>query len=176
MDERGHFYRFKRLHKEGMAVAVERDRFTSSNGGSSAKRMHEVLHLPDALPAKSYWRERFRSWWHRVERQWEPVVVNKHVDSVTMPKWIASAIFVSMLAFIATSWWRSSDQRDMLIELKTEIRIQKEFEAERAKEMKAQGELNKVYIDNMTNQLNVIKGLLTAQQLSAVESSRKGNN
>lgn len=159
-----------------MAIAVERTRSTSSNGGSPAKQMHEVLHLPDALPVKQHWRERVRSWWHRVERQWEPITVNKHVDSVTMPKWIASAILVSMLAFIATSWWRSSDQRDMLIELKTEMRIQKEFEAERTKEAKAQADLNKVYIDNMTNQLNVIKGLLTAQQLTAVENTRKGSN
>lgn len=138
--------------------------------------MQESVHLPDTLPAKQHWRERLRSWWYRFERQWEPVTVNKHIDSVTMPKWIASAILVAFLAFAATSWWRLSDQRDMLIELKTEIRIQKEYDAERAKEMKAQADLNKVYIDNMTNQLNVIKGLLTSQQLSLVETSRKGNN
>lgn len=102
--------------------------------------------------------------------------MNKSIDSVTMPKWIASAILVAMLAFMATSWWKLSDQRDMLIELKTELRIQKEFDAERTKEFKSQADLNKVYIDNMTNQLNVIKGMLTAQQQLTVEATRKGNN
>lgn len=177
MDERGHYERFKRLHRAGMSVAeVERGRFTSSNGRSSGKPMQDVLeHLPDSLPASRHWRERFRSWRHRLERQWEPIRVNKHIDSVTMPKWIASAILVSMLAFIATSWWRLSDQRDMLIELKTEVKLAKESEIERSKQLREQAELNKVYIDNMTAQLNVIKGMLSAQQLNVVEN-RKGSN
>lgn len=104
------------------------------------------------------------------------MTVNKHVDSVTMPKWIAIGILGSVLAFGAQSWWRASDQRDMLIELKTELRMAKEYEAERSKELKAQSELNKVYIDNMTNQLNVIKGMLSMQQLNAVEATKKGTN
>lgn len=102
--------------------------------------------------------------------------MNKSVDSITMPKWIASAILVSMLAFAATSWWRLSDQRDMLIELKTELRMAKEFESERTRQLNEQAQLNKVYIDNVTNQLNVIRGLLTAQQINAVDSARKGSN
>lgn len=102
--------------------------------------------------------------------------MNKSVDSVTMPKWIASAILVAVLAFGSASWWRASDQRDMLIELKTELRMAKEYEAERSKELKSQAELNKVYIDNMTNQLNVIKGMLSAPQLTAVEAAKKGTN
>jgi hypothetical protein len=177
VDERGHYERFKRLHKEGMALAqIERARPTSTNGSKNAHKMQDVLHLPDALPAGLRWRDHVRAWWHRLEKEWEPVRVNKQIDSVTMPKWIASAILVAILGVGATSWWRLSDQRDMLIELKTEIRIEKEFEAERSKEAKAQADLQKVYIDNMTNQLNVIKGLLTAQQLNAVESTRKGTN
>lgn len=102
-------------------------------------------------------------------------MVNKQIDSVTMPKWAVIAIFGAVLAFGAQSWWRASDQRDMLIELKTELRMAKEYEAERTKELKAQAELNKVYIDNMTNQLNTIKGMLNAQQMSAVENP-KGRN
>lgn len=158
-------------------VEVERHHSTSANGGSAKGNMQGVLHhLPDSLPPKQHWRERARSWWYRLESQWEPVTVNKHVDSVTMPKWIASAILVAMLAFAATSWWKMSDQRDMLIELKTELRIQKEYEVERSKELKQQAELNKVYIDNMTNQLNTIKGMLSAQQLSVVENTKRGTN
>lgn len=138
--------------------------------------MQDALHLPDAPPVRLLWRERLKAWWYRFEKEWEPVTVNKSIDSVTMPKWIASAILVAILAFMATSWWKLSDQRDMLIELKTELRIQKEFDAERAKEFKSQADLNKVYIDNMTNQLNVIKGMLSAQQQMTVEATRKGVN
>lgn len=102
--------------------------------------------------------------------------MNKSVDSVTMPKWIASAILGTVLLFGSASWWRASDQRDMLIELKTEIRMAKEYEAERTKQLKEQAELNKVYIDNMTNQLNVIKGMLSLQQMNAVEAAKRGDN
>lgn len=104
------------------------------------------------------------------------MTVNKSIDSVTMPKWIAIGIFAAVLGFGAQSWWRASDQRDMLIELKTELRMAKEYEAERGKELKTQSELNKVYIDNMTNQLNVIKGMLSAQQLTTVEAAKRGAN
>lgn len=111
----------------------------------------------------------------RLTKGWDPVVVNKQVDSITMPKWIASSILGAVLLFGVTSWVRSSDQRDMLIELRTEVRIAKEAEKEKAQELKNQAELNKVYIDNMTNQLNVIKGMLSAQQLNAVENNRRSN-
>lgn len=165
-----HFAHFRTAHRQSMALAqVEKQHSTSSNGSTSARTMHDVLHLPEQLPLGM----RIRVY---LKKGWDPITVNKHIESITMPKWIASAILVAVLAFAATSWWRLSDQRDMLIELKTEIRMQKEFEAERTKEFKAQTDLNKVYIDNMTNQLNVIKGMLTAQQLNVVESTRKGSN
>lgn len=139
--------------------------------------MQGVLdHLPDSLPAEQHWRNWLKARWFRFTKEWEPVTVNKQIDSVTMPKWIAIGIFTAILGFGIQSWWRSSDQRDLLIELKTELRMQKEFEAERTKQFKEQADLNKVYIDNMTNQLNVIKGMLSAQQLNAVDAARRGAN
>lgn len=160
-----------------MAVArIERAQITSSNGRDSGANMQGILHLPEALPLRLRLRDRLKSWWHRLEREWEPVTVNKTIDSVTMPKWIAISILGATLGFGVQSWWRASDQRDMLIELRTELRMAKEYDAERSKQIKDQSELNKVYIDNMTNQLNVIKGMLTAQQLTVVDASRKGNN
>lgn len=148
--------------------SIEHRRRTSSNGGSSAKQMQEVLHLPRRLP-----------WWMVVReylwKGWEPVTVNKSVDSITMPKWIAIGILGAVLTFGVQSWWRATDQRDILIELKTELRLAKEYEAERAKQLKEQAELNKVYIDSMTNQLNVIKGMLSQQQINAAEG-RRGSN
>lgn len=159
-----------------LAQPIDKTNFTQSNSYGAHRGMQGTTHLPESLPSKQHWREVFRNWWYRFEREWEPVVVNKSIDSVTMPKWIAIGILGSVLAFGAQSWWRASDQRDMLIELKTELRMAKEYEAERSKELKAQSELNKVYIDNMTGQLNVIKGMLSTQQLTAVEAAKRGNN
>jgi hypothetical protein len=167
-----HFTRFKRAHKRMALKSLGSTYTTSSNGGTSAKAMQGVLHLPDALPAKQHWRDAFRSLWYRFTREWEPVTVNKSIDSVTMPKWIAIAILTATLGFGIQSWWKSSDQRDMLIELKTELRLAKEYDAERARQIKEQNDLNKVYIDNMTSQLNVIKGMLSQQQLNAAEGRR----
>lgn len=172
MDGHRHFKRFKRAHKFSMALAQRIEQSPSTlppNGQGASKTLQEVKHLPDKLPL----------WYHIREylwKGWDPVVVNKHVDSVTMPKWIASAILVAMLGFGVSSWWRASDQRDMLIELRTELRIAKQHEAERAQELKEQAEINKVYIDNMTNQLNTIKGMLSMQQLNAIEQSQKRSN
>lgn len=98
--------------------------------------------------------------------------MNKSIDSITMPKWIAIGILGAILTFGIQSWWRASDQRDMLIELRTELRLAKEYDAERAKQLKEQAELNKVYIDNMTSQLNIIKGMLSQQQINAAEGRR----
>lgn len=156
--------------------SIEHKRHTSSNGGSTAKGMQNILHLPDTLPAKQHWRERLRAWWHRLERQWEPVTVNKSIDSVTMPKWIAIGILGAILTFGIQSWWRGSDQRDMIIELKTELRLSREYEAERARQMKEQAELNQVRIEAVTGELKTIKGMLSSQQMAALENAKRGNN
>lgn len=152
---------------------IEQPSPISSNGGSAKMALQGTIqrnfHLPDTLP---WW----MVWKIRLTKGWEPVTINKHIDSITMPKWVASAILVAFLGFAVTSWWRASDQRDILIELRTELKLAKEHEAERARELKEQAELNKVYIDNMTNQLNVIKGMLTAQERSAFERAQKGDN
>lgn len=175
MDEQAHFAKFKRLHRQGMAsvARIGKPHSTTSNGHSAQRAMQEPLeHLPDALPVEHRWRDRLRNWWYRFERQWEPITVNKSIDSITMPKWIAIGILGAILTFGIQSWWRASDQRDMLIELRTELRLAKEYDAERAKQLKEQAELNKVYIDNMTSQLNIIKGMLSQQQINAAEGRR----
>jgi hypothetical protein len=139
--------------------------------------MQEPLdHPPDALPTATHWRERFKNWWYKLEGEWKPVVVNKSIDSITMPKWIAIGILGAILTFGVQSWWKASDQRDTLIRLETQLQMSREFEAERSRQLKDQADVNKVYIDNMTNQLNVIKGMLSAQQMSAVEDRRRGAN
>lgn len=153
---------------------IEKPSPTSSNGGKVQTALQGIIqprkHLPDSLPWWMVWRI-------RLTKGWEPVTINKHIDSITMPKWVASAFLVAFLGFAAASWWRQSDQRDMLIELRTELKLAKEYEAERTKQLKEQAEINKVYIDNMTNQLNTIKGMLSAQEMDAMrQMQRKGSN
>lgn len=175
MNEQEHFAKFKRLHRQGMAsvARIGQPHSTTSNGHGTHRAMQGPLdHLPETLPVEQRWRNRMRNWWYRFERQWEPITVNKSIDSITMPKWIAIGILGAVLTFGIQSWWRASDQRDMLIELRTELRLAKEYDAERSKQLREQAELNKVYIDNMTSQLNVIKGMLSQQQINAAEGKR----
>lgn len=175
MDERGHFIKFKRLHQAGMAIANVDRRHSSSNGGSTADAVQGVLHhLPDALPPKQHWRDWFRSWWHRLE--WEQVRVNKSVDSVTMPKWVAVAILGAMLAFMAQSYWRSSDQRDMMIEMKTELRLAKEAKTIEDAERKAQTAEEKAWREIMHGNQKKIEGMLTQQQLDALDRIKRNGS
>jgi len=171
MNEQDHFARFKRAHKLGMSVAqnIVTPNLTS-NGNGHARKMHDPLHLPEALPFTVRIKEWFR---HQFGQGWEYVVVNKNVDSVTMPKWVASAILIAILGFGVQQWWARSADHDTMIEIRTELRLAKEADAERMRRVTEQGDMNKVYIDNMTNQLNMIKGMLSQQQMTSVERGTK---
>lgn len=169
-------FKFKRVHRQHRMSVVTQigNPNLTTNGHGNGHKMQEDRHLSEQLPLgmrlKSYWDK----YTLKLSKGWEPVVVNKSVDSVTMPKWVASAILVAVLGFGVSSWWRSSDQRDMLIELRTELRLAKERETEKSTELRNQANLNKVYIDNMTNQLNVIKGMLSQQQQSTIDRLNHG--
>lgn len=130
-------------------------------------------HLPDELPVEHYWRDQFRSWWYRLKRQWEPVVVNKSVDSITMPKWIAIGILGAIFTFGIQSWWRASDQRDMMIEMKTELRLLKESRAVEDAERKAQAAEEKAWREVMNGNQKMIQGMLSQQQREALETIRR---
>lgn len=105
------------------------------------------------------------------------MTVNKSIDSVTMPKWIASAILVAVLTFGAASWWRASDQRDMLIEMRTEQRIAKEAKTVEDAEKKAQSAEEKAWREIMHGNQKKIEGMLTQQQLDALERLKpRGQN
>jgi hypothetical protein len=174
VDERQHFDRFKDLHKQGMALAqVDNPNFTHSNGRSSSRKMQEVLHLPESLPAKQQWRDRLRSWWYRFAREWEPVTVNKSVDSITMPKWFVIAILTGAIGYGIQSSWRSADQRDMMIEMKTELRLAKEAAMAESAERKADSAEAKAWREVMNGNQKKIEGMLTQQQLDALERIKK---
>lgn len=169
-----HFANFKTAHRESMALAkVDRTRFTS-NGRSSANAMQDVMHLPDALPVKQALRDRLRGLWHRFEREWEPITVNKSIDSVTMPKWFVIAILTGAIGYGIQSSWRSSDQRDMMIEMKTELRLAKEAALAKDAEDKARAAEEKAWREVMNGNQKKIEGMLTQQQIDALERLKRG--
>ena len=100
-------------------------------------------------------------------------MVNKQIDSVTMPKWIAIGIFTAILGFGAQSLWRSSDQRDMMIEMKTELRLLKESRAVEEAERKAQASEEKAWREIMHGNQKKIEGMLTQQQLDALDRIKR---
>jgi hypothetical protein len=137
--------------------------------------MHDVLHLPRVLPAKQQWRDRFRGWWHRFEREWEPITVNKQIDSVTMPKWFVIALLTAAIGYGIQSSWRSADQRDMMIEMKTELRLAKEAQMAESAERKADSAEAKAWREVMNGNQKKIEGMLTQQQLDALERIKKAS-
>lgn len=106
---------------------------------------------------------------------WERVTVNKNVDSVTMPKWIAVAILTAFLAFMVQSWWARSADHDAMIRIETRLE-----EAVKAAE-KAQTEQNlrngdmQAWREVMNGKLSEIKGMLTQQQIEELNKSKRKN-
>lgn len=149
------------VHKRALRAAER----VETNG-----KLHGFLdaeeHLPDQLPL----RMRFREY---LLKGWDHVVVNKHVDSITMPKWIASSILATVLLFGVSSWWRASDQRDMLIEMRTEQRIVKEAKAAEDVERKAQVAEDKAWREIMHGNQKKIEGMLTQQQIDSLDRIKK---
>lgn len=105
------------------------------------------------------------------------MTVNKSIDSVTMPKWIAIGILGMVLTFGVQSWWKASDQRDMMIEMRTEMRIAKEAKMVEDAEKKAQVSEEKAWREVMHGNQKKIEGMLTQQQLDALERLKpRGSN
>lgn len=107
---------------------------------------------------------------------WERAVVNKHIDSITMPKWIAAGILAAFLAFMAQSWWARSADHDAMIRIETRLE-----EAIKATE-KAQTEQNarngdmQAWREVMNGKLSEIKGMLSQQQIEALDKNGKRKN
>lgn len=103
-------------------------------------------------------------------------MVNKHIDSITMPKWIAAGILAAFLAFMAQSWWARSADHDAMIRIETRLE-----EAIKATE-KAQTEQNarngdmQAWREVMNGKLSEIKGMLSQQQIEALDKNGKRKN
>lgn len=100
-------------------------------------------------------------------------MVNKNVDSVTMPKWIAIGIFGAVVTFGIQSWYRSAADRDVLIEMKTELRLLKEAKTVEDAERKALSAEEKAWREIMHGNQKKIEGMLTQQQLDALDRIKR---
>lgn len=103
-------------------------------------------------------------------------MVNKSVDSITMPKWVAVAVLGAILAFVGQSWWRASTDRETLIEIRTELRLAKESRTKDDEAMaNALRDLNS-WKDVMNGNLKKIEGMLSQQQADQIDRYKKPRN
>ena len=96
-------------------------------------------------------------------------MVNKSVDSITMPKWVASAILIAVLAFMAQSWWARSNDHDAMIRIETRLEdTQKSLEKTDAQNRAYQGDMQ-AWREVMNGNLKTIQGMLTQAQTDKLE-------
>lgn len=101
---------------------------------------------------------------------WEHVTVNKAVESVTMPKWIAVGLLSAIVLFGYGAYTKSAEQRDAL------IRIEEKLHAIERNNVQQQ-EVNRdqqAWREVMNGHVREIKGMLTQQQINALERLNNG--
>jgi hypothetical protein len=99
---------------------------------------------------------------------WEHVTVNKNVESITMPKWIASAILIAFLAFIAQSWYARSADHDAMIRIETHLEdTQRALDKKEALDKAWQGD-RQAWEGIMNGNLKTIQGMLSQSQIDAL--------
>lgn len=125
-------------------------------------RLQAVEHVPDV------------SFWERIKNLFpQPEVLDvagRPVKGFVIPGWAAGVLLAAILGGMGFMYSRMSDQRDMLIRLDTQLQERDKHELEYRAEFKSQLNVQKVYIDNMTNQLNTIKGLMSANPKARKEN------
>jgi len=104
---------------------------------------------------------------------WEHVTVNKQIDSVTMPKWVAVCILGAFLAFMGQSWWARSTDHDAMIEIKTELKLTKEALMAKQKEDTDNQHEMQAWREVMNGNLKEIKGMLSQQQLDLIDKRKQ---
>ena len=118
--------------------------------------------------------------WERLNRSFptpeELTVAGRQVTGFIVPHWAAGVLLAAILGCMGFMYSRLSDQRDMLIRLDTQLQERDKHEMEYRSEFKTTLAVQKVYIDNMTTQLNIVKTLLSPRQTKILENSRKVEN
>lgn len=100
----------------------------------------------------------------------------RQVTGFVVPHWAAGVLLAALLGCVGVMYNQISTQRELLIRLDTQLQERDKHELEYRSEFKNQVNLQKVYIDNMTNQLNTIKGLLSSSQMRMLDRNVRKDN
>lgn len=149
------------------ARAIKAAERAGSNG-----QMQHTLH---PVPRQKSWYDRFQEQLpdtlaRALPSNWEHVTVNKNVESVNMPKWIAVGLLSAMVLFGYGAYSKSSEQRDTLIRIETKL---ENVERNYQEQQRVNGD-NQAWRETMNGHVREIKGMLTQQQINALE--RLNNN
>lgn len=138
-----HHEHFRSSHRHSMSVAkIDQSRFTQHEGNGSrlaAKTLQETV-----LRTRE-------TWWAKLFK-WETdlTVGNKTIEKGwVIPQQLGIALIVLILSGIAGLYWTMSsridakdnayqEQRDMLIEIKTELKIRKEHDDQRFQKLETE--------------------------------------
>jgi len=135
---------------------------TATNG-----KLHRIFDNAEVLPLDTV------TFAERIKRLFpSPEVLDvagRPVNGFVVPTWAAGVLLAAVIGCMGFMYNQISGQRDMLIRLDTQLQERDRHELEYRSEFKNQLNVQKVYIDNMTNQLNTIRGLLTQNQLRMIE-------
>lgn len=120
-------------------------------------------------------------WWNRILPSPEVLNVNgRQVNGFVVQPWAAGVLLAALIGgggyFYRTVSSEQQSQRDMLIEMKTELRVSKEHELEYRQEFKDKQELQQVYINDLTKQLVRVQSVLTPAQAKAVQLKKLQEN
>lgn len=133
---------------ERATKAAER---TGSNG---QKQM--ALHVPKPYAVD----EDTTTLWESIKRLLpQPEVLDvagRAVKGLVVPHWAAGVLLAAIISVGWTTYSKIADQRDMLIEMKTELKLAKEHELEYRNEFKTKLNVQQLQID----QLNLMKAVL----------------
>lgn len=134
-------------------------------------RQHHALHVPEAIVVDdvTLW-ERFKNALPQPEVL---EVAGRAVKGLVVPHWAAGVILAALLSIGWAVYSQISAQRDMLIRLDTQLQERDKHELEYRQEFKNKLNLQQLQIENMTKNVDVIRAMLTPQQLRMLE--RKEN-
>lgn len=120
----------------------------AANGGSQ-----RALHIPKPHVSQN------DTLWQRILRLFptpeDLIVAGREVKGFIVPHWAAGVILAAMLSIGWAVYNQISSQRDMLIEIKTELRIYKEHDAEFKRKQIENHELQDLKIQDLKDKILV---------------------
>lgn len=138
-----------------------------ANGAN--RGMSEPLQMPEVFKTQG--------WLSNLLPHTEKLLVNgRQITGFVIPHWAAGVLLAAVLSGMGFMYSKISDQRDMLIEMKTELRLAKEHDNEYRDEFKTRINVQSLQIDVLNKDLAAIRVILTPQQLRMLERSRKVDN